>query len=187
MLEGKCKDMRPDFGPGPYERRNRNKLIKFDGHLYNDQDSFKFQTCTNLISLSSRGNESMFPNHLTTYDEVTRDCQHTFGHVIGKIRPTELVDMWHFAPAKAFVDTGVSRIIFVNGMDDIWLKGAYSENVSDTVLVINIRNAKHHSDLTYTDIKYDEEHDTEDVKDAKDKIAYILETWLQAVKMEAAE
>jgi hypothetical protein len=95
--------------------------------------------------------------------------------------------MWHFAPAKAFVDTGVSRIIFVNGMDDIWLKGAYSENVTDTVLVINIRNAKHHSDLTYTNIKYDEEHDTEDVKDAKDKIAYILETWLQAVKLEAAQ
>ena len=188
MIEGKCKDMRPDIGPGPYyDRGNRNKLTKFDGRVYDDQDSYKFQTCTNLISLSSRGNESMFPNHLTTYDEVTRDCHHTYGPEIGKIRPTELVDMWHFAPAKAFVNTGVSRIIFVNGMNDMWSKGAYSENVSDTVLVVNMINAKHHSDLTYTNIKYNEEHDTEDVKDAKEKIAYILETWLQAVKLEAAQ
>jgi len=188
MLEGKCKDMRPDIGPGPYyDRRNGNELAKFDGHVYDDQDSYKFQTCTNLISLSSRGNESMFPNHLTTYDEVTRDCHHTYGPEIGKIRPTELVDMWHFAPARAFVNTGVSRIIFVNGMNDMWSKGAYSENVSDTVLVVNMINAKHCSDLTYTNIKYNEEHDTEDVKDAKEKIAYILETWLQAVKLEAAQ
>ena len=44
---------------------------------------------------------------------------------------------------------------------------------------MNMINAAHHSDLTHTSLKYDEEHDTDDVKDANEKIVEILGQWIE--------
>jgi len=46
-------------------------------------------------------------------------------------------------------------------------------------------NAAHHSDLTHTSLEYEEEHDTDDTKDVKGKMAEILEQWIEEVKLES--
>ncbi len=93
--------------------------------------------------------------------------------------------MWHFAPGPAFVGTGVTRVLFTNGMQDMWSGGSYLEDLSDSILAINMINAAHHSDLTHTSLKYNAEHDTDDVKEAKARIAEILGTWIEEVKLES--
>ena len=45
------------------------------------------------------------------------------------------------------------------------------QNLSDTLLAVNMINAAHLSDLTHTSLEYEEEHDTDDAKDVKGKIA----------------
>ncbi len=90
--------------------------------------------------------------------------------------------MWHFAPASSFVKTGVSRILFTNGMQDMWSGGSYLEDLSTSILAINMINAAHHSDLTHMS---NEKHDTDDVKEVKEKIAEILGTWIEEVKLES--
>ena len=133
MFVGDCKDMRSDSGPGPFDApEDAPEYDKFDGREYDDGESWDFQTCTNLIFLAGQGNESMFPVHLASYKESTQDCQDRFGSNIGLPRPTELNNMWQFAPGPALVETGVTRIVFVNGMQGMWMGGSYVEDLSDT-------------------------------------------------------
>jgi hypothetical protein len=186
LFKGGCKDMRADFGPGPFDvEEDAPELDVFDGLTYDDGESWEFQTCTNLIFLAGTGNESMFPEHLASYEELAEDCRDRFGPDIGKPRPTELNDEWHFAPGPALVGTGVTRILFTNGMQDMWSGGSYLEDLSDSILAINMINAAHHSDLTHTSLEYNDVHDTDDVKEAKERIAEILGTWIEEVKLES--
>ena len=127
----------------------------------------------------------MFSVHLASYEELTQDCQDQFGLEIGFPRPTDLNNMWHFVPFPALMKTGVTCIVFVNGMQDMWMGGLYIENLLNTFLSGNMINAAHHSDLTHTSLKYDEEHDTVDAKDTKEKIAEILEQWIEDFKLES--
>ena len=97
----------------------------------------------------------------------------------------ELNNIWNFSSDLALVETSVTCIVFLNGMQDMWMGGSYITNLSDTLLAVNMINAAHHSDLTHTSLKYDEGHDTDDVKDAKEKIVEILEIWIEEVKLES--
>jgi lysosomal Pro-X carboxypeptidase len=139
----------------------------------------------NLIFLAGTGNESMFPKHVASYDELAGDCVERFGQGIGAPRPTELNELWHFAPGPTFVSTGVTRVLFMNGMQDMWSGGSYLEDLSDSILSINMINAAHHCNLTHTSLEYNEEYDTDDVKEAKEQIAEILGTWIEEVKLES--
>ena len=90
-----------------------------------------------------------------------------------------------FRSRSALVETGVTRILFTNGMQDMWSGGSYLEDLSDSIVAINVINAAHHSDLTHTSLEYNEEHDTNDVKEAKERIAEILGPWTEEVKLES--
>jgi lysosomal Pro-X carboxypeptidase len=81
------------------------------------------------------------------------------------------------------VSTGVTRVLFTNGMQDMWSGGSYLEDLSNSILSINMINAAHHSNLTHTSLEYNKEHDTDDVKEAKERIAKILGTWIEEVKL----
>ena len=178
--------MRPDFGLGPHDaKEDAPGKDEFDGLPYDDGESWEFQKCMNLIFLAGTGNESMFPEHVASYDELAGDCAERFGPGIGAPRPTELNELWHFAPGPTFVSTGVTRVLFTNGMQDMWSGGSYLEDLSDSILSINMINAAHHSNLTHTSLEYNEEHDTDDVKEAKERIAEILGTWIEEVKLES--
>ena len=73
----------------------------------------------------------------------------------------------------------------MNGMQDMWSGGSYLEDLSDSILSINMINAAHHCNLTHTSLEYNEEYDTDDVKEAKEQIAEILGTWIEEVKLES--
>ena len=57
--------------------------------------------------------------------------------------------------------------------------------MSDSILSINMINASHHSNLTHTSLEYNKEHDTDNVKEAKEQIVEILGTWIKEVKLES--
>ena len=63
--------------------------------------------------------------------------------------------------------------------------GSYLKDLSDSILSINMINASHHSNLTHTSLEYNKEHDTDNVKEAKEQIVEILETWIKEVKLES--
>ena len=89
LFRGDCKDMRPDFGPGPHDaEEDAPGKDEFDGLPYDDGESWEFQTCMNLIFLAGTGNESMFPERVASYDELAGDCAERFGQGIGAPRPT---------------------------------------------------------------------------------------------------
>jgi len=128
MFVGDCKDMHYDFSHGPFDApEEAAKYDKFNGRDGNDGESWDFQTCTNLNFLASQDNESMLPAHLTSYKELTQDCQDQFGSDIGLPRPTELNNIWNFSSDLALVETSVTCIVFLNGMQDMWMGRSYIE------------------------------------------------------------
>lgn len=51
--------------PGPYDvEDDAPEGDVYDGYRYDDGESWKLQTCTNLIFLAGTGNSSMLPEHL---------------------------------------------------------------------------------------------------------------------------
>jgi len=175
---GECFDLRPELDndvPDAYEEA-------YDGRKYDDMTMWDFLTCTSVIFLAGQSNSSMFLESKATYDDLAKDCADSFGSKVVP-RPTELNDRWHYAPASDLVNvSNASRILFTNGMMDMWSGGSYSENLSDTIIVINFADGAHHSDLTHTSLEYDELHDTDEIKKGKVRIAEILGGWIEEIR-----
>ncbi|KAL3827306.1 hypothetical protein ACHAXA_005052 [Cyclostephanos tholiformis] len=178
--DGDCFDMRPelddDVVPDAYEEI-------YDGLKYDDMRMWDFQTCTNVIFLAGQSNTSMFLESEATYDDLAKDCSDMFGRDVVP-RPTELNDRWHFAPGHDLVNVAnASRILFTNGLLDMWSGGSYLEDLSPTIPVINFVEGAHHSDLTHTSLEYDEEHDTDEIRAGKERIAEILGSWIEEIRV----
>ena len=175
---GECFDLRPELDndvPDAYEEA-------YDGRKYDDMTMWDFLTCTSVIFLAGQSNTSMFLEGVATYDDLAADCADSFGETVVP-RPTELNDRWHYAPASDLVNvSNASRILFTNGMMDMWSGGSYSEDLSDTIIVINFADGAHHSDLTHTSLEYDELHDTDEIKKGKVRIAEILGGWIEEIR-----
>ena len=56
--------------------------------------------------------------------------------------------------------------------------GGIKQSLSSTLLTINIADGAHHSDLSHNPPS---EHDTEDVRAAREAAMTILKTWLEEV------
>lgn len=134
---------------------------------------FDFQCCTTLTPAIGFGRDSMFPYRKWTLQWLTDHCQRRF-HLTP--RPTELVELWKF---NDLVGQNASRILFTNGMNDMWSAGSYLTNLSDSILAVNIPGAAHHSELSFTN---EENRDTEDVKWAHNQIERILGGWLNEIR-----
>jgi len=173
-----CYDMRPELDddvPDAYEE-------EYDGRKYDDMTMWDFQTCTNVIFLAGQSNSSMFLESEATYEDLARDCADSFGRDVVP-RPTELNDRWHFAPGVDLVNVAnASRILFTNGLQDMWSGGSYLEDLSDSILAINFVDGAHHSDLTHTSLEYDEVHDTDEIREGKERIAEILGKWIDEIR-----
>lgn len=154
----------------------------YDGHGYDDRQMWDFQTCTNIIFLAGQSKSSMFLENIPTYEDLAFECATSFGkHVVP--RPTELNDMYHFAPGDALVNVAnASRILFTNGLQDMWSGGSYLEDLSDSILAINFVEGAHHSDLTHTSLVHDKKYDTDEIREGKEKIAQVLGTWIDEIK-----
>ncbi len=143
----------------------------------NDGKMWDFQLCTTVIDPIGFSPESMFPPRAWTYEGLTEYCQLRYGDEVTP-RPYALVEDLGF---DDLVGNGASRILFTNGMQDMWIGGSYTEDLSDTILAINFENGAHHSDLSHVGPT---DADTDDIKEGYVKIQNILEGWLRDVKAE---
>ena len=140
----------------------------------NDGKMWDFQLCTKYIAPIGFSSESMFPPRKWTYKHLTTYCQLRYGKKVIP-QPYELVKNFGF---DDLVGNGASRILFTNGMQDMWYGGSYTEDLSDTILALNFENGAHHSDLTHIGPQDD---DTDDIKEGHIRIKQILEEWLDDI------
>lgn len=136
-----------------------------------DGMSFDFHCCSTLTPAVGFSNYSMFPYREWTLEWLTQHCMDVFDVVPD---PLKLVQEYKFTD---LVEQGATRILFTNGMNDLWSKGSYLEPLSDSLPVINIPSGAHHSELGNL-----HEDDTEDLKQAQQEITNILEGWLEEIR-----
>mmetsp|Transcript_4541 Transcript_4541/g.6545 ORF Transcript_4541/g.6545 Transcript_4541/m.6545 type:complete len:597 (-) Transcript_4541:1298-3088(-) len=172
-----CYDLRLDVEDNEAED-NDNKVQEFDGMPYDDMKSWDFQACTNIIFRCGTSASSMFPEHPATYEELNADCAKQYGSDVVP-RPTELVELWGFDDLLAI---NATRILFTNGLQDMWSGGSYLEDLSDSLLAINLENGAHHSDLTH---EAPGPNDTEDIQQGHEQIQVILGKWIEEIKEES--
>ena len=147
-----------------------------DGTMWN------FQTCTSLIFVIGFSENSMFPvikdnTYQYSLRQLQKDCMEEFGVTP---RPHELVDELGF---DDLVGNGASRILFTNGLRDMWSGGGILEDLSDSLLAITFENGAHHSDLTH---EGPSDADTEDIRAGFTRITEILEGWIAEIKSESS-
>ena len=61
--------------------------------------------------------------------------------------PMKLVNEFKF---EGLVGQGASKILFTNGLNDLWHIGSYLESLSDSILSIIMPNGAHQSESHYT-------------------------------------
>lgn len=113
----------------------------------------------------------MFPYRKWTLEWLTDHCLDRFDVMPD---PLKLVQDYKF---NDLVAQGASKILFTNGMNDLWSMGSYLESLSDSILVVNMKNGAHHSELSHM-------NETEDVVQGQAEITEILEGWLDEIKEE---
>jgi len=141
----------------------------------NDGMMWDFQLCTTLVDPIGFSSKSMFPQRKWTYAALTDYCQSRWGKEVTP-RPHALVNDMGF---DDLVGNGASRILFTNGLQDMWSGGSYLENVSDSILALNFENGAHHSDLSHVGPS---DNDTDDIRLGFVQITNILAGWLDKIQ-----
>lgn len=135
-----------------------------------DGMNWDYQTSTLQVETIGTNNVTdMFLPREWTLDWLTEHASARFGVTP---QPTALADAWGF---DHLAEMGATNIIFTNGLKDGWSVGGVHQNLSDTLLAIDLPNGAHHSDLAHTEPSDD---DTADVQAAHAQIADILADWL---------
>jgi len=176
-----CYDLNWDIPSG------RNALITgADWSGMGDGDTantWEFQCCKDLIIETGFGPNSMLLERPFDIDWLTEHCQARFPGVIPE--PTRMVDKWHF---DKLVENGASHILFTNGLQDGWSALSHQEDVSDTILAINMPSGAHHSDLNEygcemkKDGTYSCPKELDDIKQGRKDVQRILKGWIANVK-----
>ena len=121
----------------------------------------------------------MFPKRKWTYEGLTKYCESRYGSEVTP-QPYALVEDMGF---DDLVGKGASRILFTNGLQDMWSGASYLETVSEAneILSLNFENGAHHSDLSHVGPS---DNDSEDIRLGFVKITNILAKWLDEIKVE---
>ena len=127
-------------------------------------------------SCVAQGKTDPFPPRVWSLDWLTKHCQRRFGVTP---QPRLLADKWGVS-AAALAESGASKIVFTNGLNDGWSAGGITEDLSPTLLSVNMPQGAHHSDLSHQPAA---PTDTADVTAARKKVADILGGWLREIGM----
>jgi lysosomal Pro-X carboxypeptidase len=136
-----------------------------------------FQLCTTYIAPVGFSESSMFPQRKWTLENLTKYCQRRYGKEVTP-QPYKLVVDFGI---DDLVREGASRILFTNGMKDLWFGGSHVKSLSDSIIALNFKNGAHHSDLTH---RGPSEEDTDDIKHGFATITNILQSWLGQIQVE---
>jgi len=146
-----------------------------------DGEMWDYQTCTFEVERIGFGSPAqMFPPRPWTADWLRSHCERRFGVIP---QPLALAELWGFT-AEEMRAQG-SRIVFTNGLNDGWSVGGIQESLAPEkgLVTINLPNGAHHSELSHS---YDPAADTDDVRAAHDRIAELLQAWLEEVRADGA-
>jgi len=137
-----------------------------------DGSSWDFETCTYLVEAIGMNNVTdMFLPRSWSLQWLMSHCQARFGVTPS---PRTLPDLWGFDEDRLAVLT--SRIIFTNGLNDGWSAGGLQRNLSESLIVYNMQNGAHHSDLNHL---WPSPADSEDVTEVRELVAQQLIAWLK--------
>lgn len=105
-----------------------------------------FQTSTLLVERIGTNNiTDMFPPRRWSLEWLENHSAFRFN---AKPQPYNLATLWGFSESS-LVRTGASKIVFTNGLNDGWFVGGITKNLSSTLVVYNLPNGAHHSDLSH--------------------------------------
>lgn len=138
-----------------------------------DGEIFDFHCCATLTPPVGFSKESMFPYRPWTLEWLTQHCMDRFDVIPD---PYKLNKEFKF---NDLVGQGATKILFTNGLNDLWSAAGFLEPLSEDLPVVIMKNGAHHSDLTYSD---DMGRDTPDVTEAHAKITNIITGWLNEIK-----
>lgn len=176
-----CYDLHWDIPSGKHAR-----ITGADWSGMGDGDTartWEFQCCRDLIIRTGFGPNSMFLDRPFDLDWLDNHCQARFGV---SPEPTRMVDNWHF---DDLVGHGGSHILFVNGLKDAWSPLSYTEDLSDTILALNLPSGAHHSDLNQVPDNQscgaEPGQECDDIIEGRVTIATILKGWIDEVKQKA--
>ena len=138
-----------------------------------DGEMFDFHCCATLTPAVGFSKDSMFPSRKWTLDWLTEHCMDRFDV---NPDPLKLVREFQF---DDLVGQGATRILFTNGLNDLWSAGSHLEALSESLPVVKMLHGAHHSELKYTN-EYN--RDTEDVRRGHEEITDILTGWLNEIQ-----
>jgi len=129
--------------------------------------SWNYQACTEMIMpISSNGTSDMFPPSYFSLEELTEQCQASFG-----VSPrADWIPIYYGATNIA----ATSNIIFSNGMLDCWRGGGVQVSLSESLVAILIEKAAHHLDL-----RAPNEADPAPVQIAREMEEAIIAIWIE--------
>ena len=143
-------------------------------------NAWEFQCCRDLIIRTGFGPDSMFLPRPFDLEWLDEHCQSRFQV---DPEPYRMRDEWHF---DDLIGNGASHILFVNGLNDGWSPMSYQEDLSDTVVALNIPSGAHHSELNhvwqYQSCGTKPGQECDDVIQAQKDIPVILQGWIDQVK-----
>jgi Serine carboxypeptidase S28 len=136
-------------------------------------DSWDFQTCTlNVEAIGFNSSRSMFLDRPWSYHWLSEHCRNRFRGVTPQ--PYAINERWQIDNLTAI--SGLTNILFTNGLRDGWSVSGIQQNISDAVIAMNFPNGAHHSDLSG---KVPSKNDTDDIQKGFLQIQSILAAWLQ--------
>ncbi|MGK3749919.1 MAG: hypothetical protein ACI8RD_002217 [Bacillariaceae sp.] len=145
----------------------------------NSGNIWDVQTCTFNVEKIGFSSRSMFPNRPWTMEWLNTHCAARFGV---KPKPDEYRERWRFDDLVN--GANASRIIFTNGLRDGWSVGGIKEDLSDSILALNLKTGAHHSELSHLGPT---KNDTREVTMAFKKITKIIGSWIDEVKNESSD
>lgn len=167
--EPDCFDLNWEIPNGP-NARVRGSDNSGTGGGY-DGEMWEFQCCKDLIIRAGYSEQSMFiPRHFS-YDWHKEHCHERFPGI--HVEPYRMAEQWEFDDLS-----GVTRLLFVNGLNDGWSTSSILKTENPHIEIINLPNGAHHSELRR---HYPDPADTDDVKDGHETVKRILGTWLHEI------
>ena len=167
------RELLTDLANGLSVYFNRSKSLKCLHLPKNGKEflgSWNYQSCTEMLyPLCSDGVHDMYYKSSWDINGMAKICEKTWG-----VKPdTSRIKL-------QYGDHDISEhsnIVFTNGDMDPWAGGGVRNNISDSLVAINIAHGAHNYDLFFS-----HEEDLPSVIEARNKEKFYIQSWIQKWK-----